>query len=87
MGKCLTSCPCLCHDTGGGVHDHQGRPCPGKGLERTEVDAARQAALEADGAILCGPTPTSHDLDVVEEFAAFLRGDMTPEEQVAYLLR
>jgi len=27
---CPTSCSCLCHDTGGGVHDHPGAPCPGK---------------------------------------------------------
>lgn len=21
------TCPCLCHDTGGGVHDHRGQKC------------------------------------------------------------
>lgn len=35
MARCPVDCPCLCHDTGGGVHDHPGGPCPGKGdLER-----------------------------------------------------
>jgi hypothetical protein len=23
-------CVCLCHDTGGGVHEHEGKPCLGK---------------------------------------------------------
>ncbi len=30
--KCPIDCQCLCHDTGGGVHDHHGEPCPGKRL-------------------------------------------------------
>jgi hypothetical protein len=28
--RCPEGCPCLCHDTQGGVHDHIGAPCPGK---------------------------------------------------------
>ena len=38
---CPSDCSCLCHDTGGGVHDHEGAPCPGK---------LRSAALSADNA-------------------------------------
>ena len=34
--KCRKDCTCLCHDTGGGVHDHHGRPCPGKYAPRTD---------------------------------------------------
>lgn len=30
MRKCRIDCPCLCHDTQGGAHDHHGCPCPGK---------------------------------------------------------
>lgn len=28
--KCSIKCDCICHDTGGSGHDHQGQPCPGK---------------------------------------------------------
>ncbi len=27
---CSLTCRCLCHDSQGAVHDHPGRPCPGK---------------------------------------------------------
>lgn len=28
---CPVSCTCICHDTGGSGHDHEGASCPGKG--------------------------------------------------------
>ncbi len=28
--RCATNCSCICHDTGGSGHDHDGQPCPGK---------------------------------------------------------
>lgn len=31
--RCHLDCPCICHDTGGSAHDHNGRACPGKTLE------------------------------------------------------
>lgn len=29
---CPVECTCICHDTGGGNHDHHGKPCPGKNM-------------------------------------------------------
>lgn len=31
---CPIECNCLCHDTGGGVHDHENKPCPGKVFQK-----------------------------------------------------
>ena len=41
---CPVTCDCLCHDTGGGVHDQQGKPCSGK----------EQAPLENRGVSIPG---------------------------------
>lgn len=30
LKRCPVTCPCMCHDTQGGVHDHPGEPCWGK---------------------------------------------------------
>ncbi len=30
--KCVNSCPCVCHKKPYHIHDHQGAPCPGKGI-------------------------------------------------------
>ncbi len=55
--KCPITCTCLCHDTGGGVHDHYGRPCPGK---RPRTMAGRERSSIARGlspvAGCCGGT-------------------------------
>ncbi len=47
---CVPHCDCLCHDTGGGVHDHEGEPCPGKskGLASAHCDVCR-GPLPLDG--------------------------------------
>lgn len=39
--KCRPDCDCLCHDTGGGVHDHTGAPCPGKFPRPTQAATER----------------------------------------------
>lgn len=38
--RCGALCNCLCHVTGGGVHDHPGRPCPGKVIHMERITRA-----------------------------------------------
>lgn len=50
--KCPINCPCICHDTGGSGHDHEGAPCPGKtpeGRARLRRERADYAARFYDG--------------------------------------
>lgn len=28
--RCHSACRCSCHQTGGGIHEHYGQPCPGR---------------------------------------------------------
>ena len=42
--KCPINCPCICHDTGGSGHNHEGRRCPGKEpARRAELRRQREA--------------------------------------------
>lgn len=44
--RCPPRCACLCHDTGGGVHNHPGAPCPGKAARSmTPAAAVRVGAV------------------------------------------
>jgi 8-oxo-dGTP diphosphatase len=45
--KCPRDCLCLCHDTGGGVHDHPDQPCPGKAVSEVFEVVERRTGQRA----------------------------------------
>lgn len=66
--KCRGDCSCTCHDTGGGVHDHEGSPCPGKLPRTTETmiyqqRAARDVVLGVGG---CGEVDRKHNVICIQ---------------------
>jgi hypothetical protein len=48
--RCPFRCDCICHDTLGSGHDHEGEPCPGKVLIPRKPPAPSQPTERAEDA-------------------------------------